>query len=63
MAWEFAEPVHMCFVDLQKAYDHVPQGHPVGGEVLREHGVDGPLLGAVPVPKKYESGFHSSKLV
>ncbi|KAK3520878.1 hypothetical protein QTP86_015402 [Hemibagrus guttatus] len=24
--WEFAQPVHMCFVDLQKAFDHVPHG-------------------------------------
>ncbi|KAI3355707.1 hypothetical protein L3Q82_004198 [Scortum barcoo] len=22
--WEFAQPVHMCFVDLEKAFDHVP---------------------------------------
>ncbi|KAI3376467.1 hypothetical protein L3Q82_016926 [Scortum barcoo] len=21
--WEFAQPVHMCFVDLEKAFDHV----------------------------------------
>ncbi|KAF7200479.1 transcript variant X4 [Nothobranchius furzeri] len=21
-AWEFAQPIHMCFVDLEKAYDH-----------------------------------------
>ena len=25
-AWEFAQPVHMCFVDLEEAYDHVLQG-------------------------------------
>ena len=24
-AWEFAQHVHMSFVDLEKAYDHVPQ--------------------------------------
>ena len=24
--WEFAQPVHMCFVDLDQAYDGVPQG-------------------------------------
>ncbi|KAI3359711.1 hypothetical protein L3Q82_013809 [Scortum barcoo] len=22
--WEFAQPVHMCFVDLEKAFDRVP---------------------------------------
>ncbi|KAI3372277.1 hypothetical protein L3Q82_022782 [Scortum barcoo] len=22
--WEFAQPVHMCFVDLEKVFDHVP---------------------------------------
>ena len=24
-AWEFAQPVHVCFMDLEKAYDYVPQ--------------------------------------
>ncbi len=24
-AWEFAQPIHMCFVDLEKAFDCVPR--------------------------------------
>ncbi|KAI3375494.1 hypothetical protein L3Q82_003824 [Scortum barcoo] len=44
--WEFAQPVHMCFVDLEKAFDRVP--HVVFcGECSREYGVRGPLLRAV----------------
>ncbi|KAI3374950.1 hypothetical protein L3Q82_021475, partial [Scortum barcoo] len=43
--WEFAQPVHMCFVDLEKAFVRVPRGILWG--VLREYGVRGPLLRAV----------------
>ncbi|KAI3363429.1 hypothetical protein L3Q82_011573, partial [Scortum barcoo] len=43
--WEFAQPVHMCFVDLEKAFDCVPCGILWG--VLHDYGVRGPLLRAV----------------
>ncbi|KAK3521652.1 hypothetical protein QTP70_014704, partial [Hemibagrus guttatus] len=44
-SWEFAQPVHMRSVDLEKAFDHVPHG--ILWEVLWEYGVRGPLLRAV----------------
>ena len=44
-SWEFAQPVHMCFVDLEKAFDRVPRD--ILWRVLREYGVGGSLLRAV----------------
>ncbi|KAK3518362.1 hypothetical protein QTP86_018292, partial [Hemibagrus guttatus] len=44
-SWEFAQPVHMCFVDLVNAFDRVHCG--ILWEVLWEYGVCGPLLRAV----------------
>uniref|UniRef100_A0AAQ6IH68 Reverse transcriptase domain-containing protein n=1 Tax=Anabas testudineus TaxID=64144 RepID=A0AAQ6IH68_ANATE len=44
-SWEFAHPVYMCFVDLEKALGRVPRG--ILWEVLREYRIRDPLLRAV----------------
>uniref|UniRef100_A0A3Q0SVJ2 X-ray repair complementing defective repair in Chinese hamster cells 3 n=1 Tax=Amphilophus citrinellus TaxID=61819 RepID=A0A3Q0SVJ2_AMPCI len=44
-AWEFAQPVYMCFVDLEKAFKRIPQGSL--WEVLREYGGSCTLLRAI----------------
>ena len=44
-AWVFAQPVYTCFVDLEKAFDRVPQGLMWG--VPREYGVPDSLIGDV----------------
>ncbi|KAI3369442.1 hypothetical protein L3Q82_007488 [Scortum barcoo] len=44
--WEFAQPVHMCFVDLEKAFEPCPSWYSVGGAPC-EYGVREPLLRAV----------------
>ena len=55
-AWEFAQPVYMCFVDLDKAYDLCPPGCTVG--VLQDYEVDGLLLLAQSLLSEPELGSH-----
>uniref|UniRef100_A0A8C6P1M8 Reverse transcriptase domain-containing protein n=1 Tax=Nothobranchius furzeri TaxID=105023 RepID=A0A8C6P1M8_NOTFU len=43
--WEFAQPVYMCFVDLEKAFDRFPRRALWG--VLQEYGVPGHLIWVV----------------
>ncbi|TWW76634.1 hypothetical protein D4764_12G0000240 [Takifugu flavidus] len=51
---EFAQPVHMRFVDLEKAHDRVPRSILWG--VLREYGRSLDKGRPVPVPKEQEFG-------
>ncbi|KAK3531015.1 hypothetical protein QTP70_007862 [Hemibagrus guttatus] len=44
-SWEFDQPVHMCFVNLEKAFDRVLHG--ILWEVHWEYRVRGPLLRTV----------------
>ncbi|TWW66932.1 hypothetical protein D4764_20G0009640 [Takifugu flavidus] len=44
-SWEFAQPVRLCFVDLEKAYDRAPRSILWG--VLREYGVEDPWIRAI----------------
>ena len=44
-SWEYAKDVFACFVDLEKAYDRIPQDKP--WLVLQEFGIYGHLLMAV----------------
>ncbi len=56
-SWEFAQPIHMCFVDLEKAFNCVPRGDPVEGTP----GVWGPgsFAKGCPVPVRQEQKLGS----
>ena len=43
--WEFNQDQHLCFLDLEKAFDRVPRQQL--WEVLQEYGVPEPLLKAI----------------
>lgn len=47
-SWEFAQPVHMCFVDFEDAIDSNPMIYPElsCGSVFQVYGVAGSLLPA-----------------
>ncbi|VDP10164.1 unnamed protein product [Soboliphyme baturini] len=44
-SWENAQPVYMCFVDLEKAHNRIPRNSP--WTCLRACGTDGQLLRAI----------------
>ena len=44
-SWEYAKEVNACFVDFEKAYDHIPRDK--RWAVLLQYGIDGHLLTAI----------------
>ena len=44
-AWEFAKPVYTAFIDLEKAYERVPQD--LLRNILKEYKISGRLLAAI----------------